>query len=92
MKKEMIKQGLLDKHGKPNEKTPPNYLTQLSQGIADMGVTTPQIKQEFVIPSEGNEPPPSKRKVSYLLDSVSGSVSQDFRTYSHDHLILIDAN
>ena len=25
MKKALIKDGLLDKHGKPNEKTPPNW-------------------------------------------------------------------
>ncbi len=57
----MIKQGLLDKHGKPNDKTPATYL---AQGIAQMAVS--KIKEEktdFVIPSAGDEPPPLKRKV-----------------------------
>lgn len=28
LKKDMIKKGLLDKYGKPNEKTPSNYMEQ----------------------------------------------------------------
>lgn len=28
LKKQMIKEGLLDKYGKPNDKTPPNWLSQ----------------------------------------------------------------
>jgi len=68
MKKQMIKDGLLDKYGKPNEKTPSNYL---SQGMSQLGLSTPKIKKEkgeeesqFVIPSAGDEPPPQKRKMT----------------------------
>jgi hypothetical protein len=63
----MIKQGLLDKHGKPNESTPANYL---SEGMGKMDLSSPKkVKKEvaddsYVIPSEGNEPAPTKRKVS----------------------------
>jgi len=64
MKKEMIKQGLLDKHGKPNEKTPADYL---SQSVASMSVDSPKKvkKEDYVIPSEGPEPTP-KRKVTEI--------------------------
>lgn len=33
MKKQMIKEGLLDQYGKPNDKTPPNYLSQSYQDV-----------------------------------------------------------
>jgi len=33
MKKQMMKQGLLDQYGKPNDKTPPNYLSQTYQDL-----------------------------------------------------------
>jgi H/ACA ribonucleoprotein complex subunit 4 len=59
IKKEMIKQGLLDKHGKPNEKTPANYL---ADSVAKMSVSA-SVSTDFVIPSEGNEPAPNKRKM-----------------------------
>ena len=67
MKKEMIKQGLLDKHGKPNEKTPAEFL---SQSVTKMSIDAPDAKkvkkekEEFVVPSDGLEAPP-KRRVSY---------------------------
>jgi H/ACA ribonucleoprotein complex subunit 4 len=71
MKKEMIKQGLLDKHGKPNDKTPKDY--QLASSVANLSVDAPDTKkikvekQEFVIPSDGPEPEtPSKRKASEI--------------------------
>lgn len=60
----MIKQGLLDKYGKPNDKTPGDYL---AGSVAQLSVTTPvkKIKSEpvddYVVPSEG--PESSKRKV-----------------------------
>jgi len=61
----MIKQGLLDKHGKPNEKTPANYL---ADSVAQMSVSTPtSAKSQFVLPSEGNEPAPTKRKVILIF-------------------------
>lgn len=63
MKKEMIKQGLLDKHGKPNDKTPATYL---ATAVSQMAVSSPKVKKEpedFVIPSAGDEPAPLKRKV-----------------------------
>jgi H/ACA ribonucleoprotein complex subunit 4 len=71
MKKEMIKQGLLDKHGKPNDKTPKDY--QLASSVTNLSVDAPDTKkikvekQEFVIPSDGPEPEtPSKRKASEI--------------------------
>jgi len=33
LKKQMMKQGLLDQYGKPNDKTPPNYLSQTYQDL-----------------------------------------------------------
>jgi len=63
----MIKQGLLDKHGKPNEKTPADYLS--SSGPSMDTTDSKKIKKEkaadFVIPSAGPEPIP-KRKVCGL--------------------------
>jgi hypothetical protein len=69
----MIKQGLLDKHGKPTDKTPASYL---QQEVAKMTVSSPSpivIKEEkeFVIPSAGDEPPPLKRKVSFIHSFIS---------------------
>jgi hypothetical protein len=62
----MIKQGLLDKHGKPNEKTPGDYL---SHSVANLSVDAPDSKKvkkekdaDYVVPSAGPEPTP-KRKV-----------------------------
>lgn len=60
----MIKKGLLDKHGKPNDKTPADYL---AGSVAQLSVATPvKVKKEpagedFAVPSDG--PEPSKRKV-----------------------------
>ncbi|CAL8127351.1 unnamed protein product [Orchesella dallaii] len=60
IRKEMIKQGLLDKYGKPNEKTPEDYL---SSSVAKISVATPIKKEpgDFVIPSAG--PEAQKRKI-----------------------------
>lgn len=58
-----MKQGLLDKHGKPNEKTPPDYL---AGSVAQLTVSTPIKKEksdDYVIPSAG--PESSKRKVTF---------------------------
>jgi len=69
----MIKQGLLDKHGKPNEKTPSDYLTKsessMSMDAPDAGKV--KVKKEkgtdFVIPSAGPEAEPTpKRKVCII--------------------------
>ena len=65
IKKEMIKQGLLDKHGKPNDKTPAEYL---SQSVTRLSIDAPDTKvktekDDHVVPSEGLEAPP-KRRVS----------------------------
>ena len=68
----MIKQGLLDKHGKPNEKTPGDYL---SHSVANLYVDTPDAKKikkekksDFVVPSDGPEPEPTpKRKVQFYF-------------------------
>ena len=57
----MIKKGLLDKHGKPNEKTPSDYF--LSKAAPPTSMDTTDSK-DFVIPSEG--PEPVKRKVCIL--------------------------
>jgi len=63
IKKEMIKKGMLDKYGKPNEKTPEDYL---SSSVAQVALVTPKKeKEDFVIPSSGPEPP--KRKVRALV-------------------------
>jgi len=67
IKKEMIKKGLLDKHGKPNENTPADYL---AASTAQLALSTPvKVKKEpktesadFVVPSEG--PESAKRKVA----------------------------
>ena len=58
----MIKQGLLDKYGKPNEKTPKDYLQTLSQAHVKSEAKEP----DFVIPSGGPDEPAAKRKVSCL--------------------------
>jgi len=67
IKKEMIKQGLLDKHGKPNEKTPSDFL--LTASVSKMSVDAPdskkvKLEEDFVIPSEGSES--SKRKAAEI--------------------------
>jgi len=69
VKKEMIKSGLLDKHGKPNDKTPATYL---AQDVSRMSVSTPVKKESFVIPSEGPEEPALKRK----LDASSPATAE----------------
>jgi H/ACA ribonucleoprotein complex subunit 4 len=61
IKKNMIKQGLLDKYGKPNEKTPVDYLTS----NAPLAVKKEKSDPDFVIPSGGPDedaPQPTKRK------------------------------
>jgi len=65
IKKEMIKKGLLDKHGKPNESTPTDYL---AGSVAQLSMVTPIKKEveDFVVPSAG--PESAKRKVE-LSDS-----------------------
>jgi H/ACA ribonucleoprotein complex subunit 4 len=69
MKKELIKQGMLDKHGKPNEKTPADYLTNLSK--LSMDSPDAKSKQQFVIPSAGPETPAAKRKIEEATSAES---------------------
>merc|ERR1712198_211509 len=74
MKKTMIKQGLLDKHGKPNENTPANWLSSYVDyaKAGGSGVTasptvaeaSPVIKSELVVGET-----PKKRKISEGLES-----------------------
>lgn len=61
IKKNMIKQGLLDKYGKPNEKTPADYMTSYAQ----VAVKKEKSDPDFVIPSAGPDedaPQSTKRK------------------------------
>jgi len=68
IKKNMIKQGLLDKFGKPNEKTPQDYLATVP-----VKVKKEKADPDFVIPSGGpDEDAPNKRKE---MDSPSLEVA-----------------
>jgi H/ACA ribonucleoprotein complex subunit 4 len=42
----MVKKGLLDKHGKPNEKTPKDYLKTYEDYSAKTAVKTETAKKE----------------------------------------------
>jgi len=72
VKKEMIKQGLLDKYGKPNENTPKNW----SGSYVDYNIKTEGVKVEAVqtpVKVEGER----KRKLS---EAVSAPVTPDVST------------
>jgi len=47
MKKNMIKQGLLDKHGKPNENTPRDWKSYVDYNNKTEAVNVSTVKQEF---------------------------------------------
>jgi len=60
MKKELIKQGLLDKHGKPNDKTPASY-------IATLGASTPSTpstpSQSKAVADDDEDKSPAAKKI-----------------------------
>jgi len=58
IKKNMIKQGQLDKYGKPNENTPKDYLSTVAKATVKKEAAEP----EFVIPSAGPDQDFKKRK------------------------------
>lgn len=75
MKKTMIKQGLLDQRGKPNENTPSDWLTSYVDYSKGSGkpvapgspmVTAPSSP---VVKSEAGEETPRKRKISEGVDT-----------------------
>ena len=57
-KKQMIAEGLLDKHGRPNDKTPPEYL----RAIVPENVPVKQEQMDVVQEEEKTEKKPKKRK------------------------------
>lgn len=79
MKKKMIKDGLLDKYGKPNDKTPSDWLSGFQYG--DSQTTTPVstvIKQEAEEGDNGIESPPErKRKRDKVSMSPATEVTPD---------------
>ncbi|CAJ0598400.1 unnamed protein product [Cylicocyclus nassatus] len=71
-KKQMIKDGLLDKFGQPNEKTPANWK------VVDYSAETPKIKKEVEVKKEAEEtasPPKAKKQKKQKEPSSSSSDS-----------------
>ena len=67
-KKEMIKKGLLDKHGKPNENTPPTW----KKSYLDFNIKTePEVKKESA------EETPKKEEKKRKREEKSSSSSED---------------
>jgi len=89
MKKKMIKQGLLDKHGKPNENTPGEWLSGYVDytKVSGSGVTaspmaspapaSPRIKSEPMEATEPTDGTPRKRKISERESSVLETSAMD---------------
>merc|ERR1712128_10403 len=85
MKKKMIKEGMLDKHGKPNEATPSEWLSGYVDyaKVGGTGATsTPgAVPASPVMKSEPQVETPRKRKISEVKDSsVLESVAELMET------------
>jgi len=67
-KKQMIAEGLLDKHGRPNEKTPPEYLRALE--AKNLPVIKKEEPMEVDQPEESEDKKIKKRKSKEDEDSA----------------------
>ena len=71
MKKKMIKEGMLDKYGKPNENTPNNWLSD----YVDYKVSKKDAVPKMDIKREADDIPqesfsPAHKKVNFLLTKL----------------------